>query len=458
MAAGICTIAGGTGMPEIDRRLKLIDRYLQRIDFYKELDLFQDIEILLQNGRLLTKEQVKEVWRRQHPDDGLSCLYVHIPFCVSRCNYCCYDSKVPRSKNEIEEYVDTLIGRIRHFSMQDRVYDTLYVGGGTPNILTAEQIKRTFGLLFSHYTSRQGAEKKIELNPWFNTRKKLDTLKGLGFNKVSFGVQSLDPVTLRSANRGYQDKGRVLGSLIHAKRLGFEEVNADLMFGLESDDDDRFMESFTEVAKLGPDTINVYKLQPTMEYAQKFLKEKRADAFSRVYKDVDSLIRRMGETAARYGFKAKSLAIDSGNMAWGFRRGTEHDSDASYTFFHPKPISCLGLGLYSQSHIYAKLVYKETMEGFIAYPIGIRREMVNHLIGQINSAGSIDKQGFSNLFGKDIRSEFPIDELILRGVLKERDGRLIYTPESRKERMRWFMLFLEESYLNLLLKEKGIGP
>ncbi|HJY27709.1 MAG TPA: radical SAM protein, partial [Pyrinomonadaceae bacterium] len=118
-------------------------------------------------------------------------LYVHIPFCSSRCSYCDFATGLYQSELA-ERYVAALIEDIRRSRQRGANVDTVYFGGGTPSLLAPSQLDRILATLSEQFEIDPGAEITLEINPGSVTREKLDAFRSLGINRASFGAQTFD--------------------------------------------------------------------------------------------------------------------------------------------------------------------------------------------------------------------------------------------------------------------------
>lgn len=156
-------------------------------------------------------------------------IYVHIPFCDSKCAYCAFASFVV--SNQIKrEYFDHLQTEI-YTSHENGKVDSIYFGGGTPSSVDAEFIVRILKLLKENFDVTPGAEITIECNPCSTTKQKLDAYKKAGFNRISFGVQSLDDDALSLIGRRHTS-AQAMQAIALAREVGFENISADLLLSL----------------------------------------------------------------------------------------------------------------------------------------------------------------------------------------------------------------------------------
>lgn len=207
-------------------------------------------------------------------------VYVHVPFCGTKCPYCGFFSVAQRGSSAA--YFDALEreaerraggsgggdpspgeGRPADGGSQSagssRGAATLYVGGGTPSLDRLDRVAGLPGLARRLFGLRDGAEVSIEVNPDDVTRAKLEALRGAGFNRVSIGVQSLDDAELRFLGRRH-DAGTAVRAVSAARDAGFGSVGIDLIFGLAGQTADRWRRTLRAAVSLSPDHISCYQL------------------------------------------------------------------------------------------------------------------------------------------------------------------------------------------------------
>lgn len=190
-------------------------------------------------------------------------VYVHIPFCERKCNYCAFSSFV-REKNEQEKYVDSLIKEIKEFKDQNsqekhHIVDTIFIGGGTPSLLADELFLRIVEALKMNFQFSEKLEFTVECNPNSLTKEKLKFYKKMGVNRISLGVQSLDDGQLSFIGRLHDSKGAV--EAIKNSLAEFENVSCDLLIGIKDMKADKFLSSLEYLVDLGIKHISTYMLQ-----------------------------------------------------------------------------------------------------------------------------------------------------------------------------------------------------
>lgn len=188
-------------------------------------------------------------------------LYIHIPFCAKKCNYCDFLS-CPAAEEEISYYLRNLIKEIRSFEPVNNLYTvkTIFVGGGTPSILTEEQIEELTNAIYETYDVADDVEFTIECNPGSATEKKLNTYIRLGINRLSIGLQSADNDELKLLGRihTFEDFEK---TYFLARKAGFENINIDIMSGIPNQTMESYLGTLSKVISLKPEHISSYSLQ-----------------------------------------------------------------------------------------------------------------------------------------------------------------------------------------------------
>ena len=189
-------------------------------------------------------------------------LYVHIPFCVRKCNYCDFCSyPVCELGREAEEaYICSLISEIKSYKREEPIcIDTVFFGGGTPSLLSTYSIGKIFVAIRSTFAIAPGAEITLEANPGTLTEEKLRAYKAVGVNRLSIGLQSIRENELKKLGR-IHNCSNFLESYALARKVGFENISVDLMYGIPEQTLDSFRETLDGVIALSPEHISAYGL------------------------------------------------------------------------------------------------------------------------------------------------------------------------------------------------------
>ena len=187
-------------------------------------------------------------------------VYVHIPFCESVCYYCACNKVITKRHERAIDYLDALeieIGLVRRALGTTHPVSQLHFGGGSPTFLSDAELERVMTTLRAAFEMTDGAEISIEVDPRTVTPLRLQHLRELGFNRVSFGVQDFDPQVQQAVHR-LQPFDSVRELMRSARELGFESINADLIYGLPLQTPESFARTIAQIGELRPDRIALY--------------------------------------------------------------------------------------------------------------------------------------------------------------------------------------------------------
>jgi oxygen-independent coproporphyrinogen-3 oxidase len=187
-------------------------------------------------------------------------LYMHIPFCESLCLFCACNVIIQKDKRVAPPYLEILkreMTRVSRSVSSDRPVVQFHWGGGTPTYLTPTQIEDLFGFTREHFTFAPDAEIGIEVDPRVTSREHLETLRKVGFNRLSMGIQDFHPLVQKTINR--IQPFELTGGLIQSARdLGFESVNVDLIYGLPYQTAETFAHTVDQILELTPDRVALF--------------------------------------------------------------------------------------------------------------------------------------------------------------------------------------------------------
>ena len=188
-------------------------------------------------------------------------LYIHIPFCTNKCHYCDFTSYVLKGQ-PVDEYLDALEMEMRRTVAQwpPAEIDTVFVGGGTPTVLTPPQMERFLKAVRTYFPLAPNAEFTMEANPGTTDSEKLAAMKAGGVNRISFGVQSFDNGLLERIGR-IHSVDDVYRSIENARAAGFTNLSIDLMFGLPGQTVELLRDSVNRAMELGLPHYSIYSLK-----------------------------------------------------------------------------------------------------------------------------------------------------------------------------------------------------
>ncbi len=187
-------------------------------------------------------------------------LYVHVPFCSRRCRYCAFASSV-YDPGRADRYLRALASEAaaRRPESERLAPDTVFVGGGTPSVLSPAQLLKLGEIVSAATAEGHVGEMTAEANPGSIDARRLAVLREFGFNRLSLGAQSFDPGELELLGRGHTSD-EIKAAVVAARHAGFESVGLDLIFGLPAQQPDTFLMSLELALDLDPDHVSLYGL------------------------------------------------------------------------------------------------------------------------------------------------------------------------------------------------------
>ena len=244
--------ASGVELPDLDL-LKKFDIPAPRYTSYPTADRFTPA---------LTAEDYEEALRNRENEKNKRALsvYVHIPFCNDVCYYCGCNKIVTRDHDRATGYLDVIAKEadlVKQHLTGDTEIEQLHFGGGTPTFLTNEELERVMSIIRTRFPLQKGGEFSIEVDPRCCPKDKVEKLAELGLNRMSLGVQDLNPDVQKAVNR-IQPYELVRDTVNNARAAGFHSVNMDLIYGLPKQTRESFAETIDKVIEMSPDRIALY--------------------------------------------------------------------------------------------------------------------------------------------------------------------------------------------------------
>jgi oxygen-independent coproporphyrinogen-3 oxidase len=385
-------------------------------------------------------------------------LYVHVPFCRALCYYCaCTKEIVPDAKRRqcdpAESFLEGIALEAARFGDLIGPGDVwqVHLGGGSPTFLTPAQLTRLHETLRKHFRIAADAELAVEVDPRVTSHEHLRVLRGLGFNRVSLGVQDFDPAVQRAVNR-VQPFDMVERLVVWCRDLGFESINFDLIYGLPFQTAATMSDTLDKTLRLAPDRVAFYRLAVIPEIFR----------WQNVFRPADlpggeaalrlNLLAIERFTAAGYEFIGLDHFARPGEaLARAARDGTLRRTFQGMTT--GKPLDVIGLGpsaisilhdAYAQNHKESGQ-WRQAVEMDFATERGlsltaddlVRRELMQQLYG----AGVIDKRSLQREFGIDFDDYFADEcrrllRLVADGLVEQSRDQLRLTAPTGRLLMR----------------------
>lgn len=328
-------------------------------------------------------------------------LYIHIPFCRTKCLYCDFCSFVSRDEQQREAYVGALLREIEARGTKDYSVDTVYFGGGTPSLLSAEQIGRILGEIKESFNVSPDAEITLECNPMTvsDGDKYFKELRALGVNRLSLGVQSAIDGELKLIGRRHSFE-EAKATFFEARGAGFENISVDLMLGIPSQTLDSLRASANQVIKLAAEHISIYSLQLEEGTPLYRMRERYSLADDDTAADMYELVVKMMKDAGYRHYEISNFA----------RGGRESKHNCKYWRLD----EYLGLGLAAHSDFGGKrLENTRDMERYLggewleaASDISNSEREFEFLMLGFRTADGISKSEFLARFGVDFDEKY----------------------------------------------------
>lgn len=351
-------------------------------------------------------------------------LYIHIPFCVRKCHYCDFLS-FPADKEQRERYVNALcreIRRTRKLFTENCEIDTIFIGGGTPSLLSGDQIKNILQHVRAEVLVNPKAEISMECNPGTVTQDDLKEYRKAGVNRLSLGVQSLQPEELKMLGRIHTREDAL--EVYHmARKAGFENINLDLMSGIPGQTVESYEQTLLEVCRLEPEHISAYSL--IIEEGTPFYEQYAQNP--PVSEDTDRyMYERTKQLLFQYGYNRYEISnyAKSGKES---RHNLKYWSGEEY----------LGVGLGASSKIrniryknevdmnrYLTLCQQDLTVKEVEEELSLEDEIAEFFILGLRRMKGVSRQEFSRLFSCEIEKyyEDSLRKLKQLGLLQEEDG------------------------------------
>lgn len=364
--------------------------------------------------------------------EGLS-LYIHVPFCLKKCYYCDFNS-YPLVSHQVPDYIEALKKEMRDKAadLKNREVATIYIGGGTPTSLKAREIEEIIGPCFTYFSIAKNAEITVEANPGTLTREKLRTMRTFGINRLSLGAQTFNDKLLERIGRIHNSR-QIATSLQMARRMGFENISLDLIFGLPGETLDMWMESLASVMALGPDHISTYNL--VIEEGTRLHEELEAGLIEPISQELD----------LEMYTKARALLESAGYHQYEISNFAKEGKECRHNLVYWRNKEYLGIG--SGAHSYFNGYRFSNLPGINGYIDGVRRgTYVAHrerieealamwetiFLGLRLTGEGVDYALFEGRFARSLEEVYGpvIERLEGEGFLATEGGRLLLTEKG----------------------------
>lgn len=356
-------------------------------------------------------------------------VYIHIPFCISKCHYCDFNSHSNKD-NLVDRYISALKDEVSMYGEELRDVRTVFIGGGTPTCIDSGHIVEVMNELYKYADRNLIEEITIEGNPKTFTEDKLIDYVSSGINRLSIGVQSLDDEMLNRIGRAH-DRADVYSTLSLVKRH-IENVNLDIIFGLPDQTEENLVDTLNQAVNLGVNHISFYALK--LEEGTVFYREESEGRLNLPDEEAERRMYHLG----------KAILEESGYMQYEISNFAKRGFESKHNLIYWNVDPYIGLGLSAASNLdglrysnvdsfedyfemvqrHEKPIAKETIEA-----IDRDMEIAEYSMLRLRLNEGIVKSDFKLRFGVDIGDVYgaAIDKYLKRELLQEDGDRICLT-------------------------------
>jgi oxygen-independent coproporphyrinogen-3 oxidase len=400
-------------------------------------------------------------------------LYIHVPFCAHICYYCACNKVITKDRGRALPYLEKLereIEIVSRYVGKEQVIEQLHFGGGTPTFLSHDELRRLMQHLRQHFNllDDDSGDYSIEIDPREADWSTMGLLRELGFNRVSLGVQDLDPEVQRAVNR-LQTLEETRAIIEAARTLQFRSINIDLIYGLPKQTPERFARTVAEVIALQPDRLSVFNYAHLPE---RFMPQRRINTEDLpAAADKLAMLQASIEQLAKAGYRYIGMdhfALPDDELAVAQEEGTLQRNFQGYTTHGHCDLIGLGVSaisqigdLYSQNDSDINNYQQSLGNGQLATRRGlhcnaddrVRRAVIQQLICHFE----LDFRGIEQAYGIDFRAYFAelwadLQQLHDDGLIELNERAIRVRPAGRLLVRSLCMLF--DRYLNDQVRQR----
>lgn len=361
-------------------------------------------------------------------------IYIHIPFCMKKCNYCDFLS-FPQY-NEL--YVPTLLKEIQNAALesgvtQDYLVKTIFIGGGTPSILKGEDITAILSGVYERFEVDENAEITIEANPGTITREKLEAYKSAGINRISMGLQTTNNQELRELGRIHTYE-EFLENYKTARDVGFANINVDLMSAIPGQTVESWRKVLENIVNLSPEHISAYSL--IIEEGTKF--------YDKYGNNRTGLPNEEDERQMYYD--TKKILESSGYKRYEISNYCKEGNECKHNVGYWQRVNYIGLGLGAASLMnHMRFTNIRDMDKYInavenncndlhqeVNHLSVQEEMEEFMFLGLRMISGISKRKFEELFQVDFDKVYGeiLNNLIEKQLMQEDGDRILLTEKG----------------------------
>ncbi|MDO8494503.1 MAG: oxygen-independent coproporphyrinogen III oxidase, partial [Deltaproteobacteria bacterium] len=368
-------------------------------------------------------------------------LYFHIPFCEERCTFCACSVVATKKHAVTTPYLKSLFREIEIMGElvdRRRPVEQIHWGGGTPTYLTCEQIEQLYKKITTHFHISPTAEISIEVDPRVTSKEQIQTLRALGFNRMSLGVQDFEPAVQKEAGR-VQSEEETKAVIDCGRALHFDSINIDLVYGLPKQTESTFHRTVQKVIALNPNRVALFHFAhvPWMHAHQRKMSEKDLPTSMEKMRMFCNAIEQFREAGYEF-IGLDHFAKQDDELTKARREGTMYRNFQGYTT--KADCELIGMGVTSISTLDGCLA--QNAKKLKEYEEGIQKGLTtqtgkilseddiirNWVICEIFCHQNINKEKFKKAFNKNFDSYFKSEIARLKPL--EEDGFLTQDPRA----------------------------
>lgn len=446
----------------ISRRTALHDRYLEvaRIGDASRLAYLHGPTVVWK------QEEVAALWeraaRRRSEIEALNCVYIHVPFCKSICNFCNYDRLQPSSPDLLKNWLARVLGSLATIgpALRPLTFHALYIGGGTPSVLPARLLSQLLEAVDATLAWHPNASRKLEFDPAVMNRERLEVLVKHRFDQLSFGIETLDPEVNARHNRGRQGIEIIERSFADLQAVGMDEVACDFLLGLEGTTPEGILaEMETVLRRFKPAWVDIFMLTPTDAYIKRHFGGSHEAVWAHLQRFEVVVPAALPDLAARTGYVVRMgsghhMMLKRGDQvrpelsAGEESHGRGRYSYTALTSESRRPLNVLGLGRSARSTLFGTAAFAARDPGdnpwtegpadYEGNALDVADEARTFLVHHLRDNDSVDRAEFRQIFGGDVTEIIPsaLAAWEKEGTARLEADALCFVPQDRRARIR----------------------
>ena len=359
-------------------------------------------------------------------------IYIHIPFCKSKCSYCDFLSFVPKSEDEKNRYVDYIIKEINLYSKLygKRCVDSIYFGGGTPSLIGTKNVNRIMEAIYSGFNVLDHSENTLEINPGTTDEHLYKEIYKTGINRASLGLQTSDDRIIKTLNRTSSFKD-FLKAVNELKESGIKNISADLMLSLPGNTEERELKDAKLISELGINHISAYSLivhENTPIYED--IKNKKLilpseDEERKSYHDLSNFLSEIGYERYEISNFAKSGFESRHNKKyWNLDEYLAFGIGASAFIEGERRKNFSNLKYYYEALDRKELPYR------VEYVLDLSDKMSEYSFLNIRTKDGISLEKFNERFNREFFDVFNLEKYYDSGLIKIEKGHVVLTEKG----------------------------